>query len=141
MDTDSDDPAGADRPPGEDAHSAMAVLRTPALLRVTSAYFIFVTSEWATWIAMLVWAFDRGGASAAGLISVVQMVPATLAAPFAASIFERMRRDRALALGYGIQAATRLVVGFVLVSEAPAWLVFVTAAVAYTVMMRRAGRG
>ncbi len=132
MDTESDDSAAASRPSGGDAHSAMAVLRTPALLRVTSGYFIFVTSEWATWIAMLVWAFDRGGASAAGLISVVQMVPATLAAPFAASIFERMRRDQALAVGYGIQAVTRLIVGFVLVSDAPAWLVFFTAAVTTT---------
>ncbi|MCZ3386943.1 MAG: hypothetical protein LH630_08265, partial [Actinomycetia bacterium] len=62
MDTGSDDRAGVGRPSGDAAHSAMAVLRTPALLRVTSAYFIFVASEWATWIAMLVWAFDRGGA-------------------------------------------------------------------------------
>ncbi len=132
MDEDSEDPAAANRPSREDAHSAMAVLRTPALLRVIAAFFIFGTAEWATWIAMLVWAFDRGGAGAAGLISVVQMVPATLAAPFAASIFERMRRDHALALGYGIQAATRLAVGVVLVSDAPAWLVYFAAAVATT---------
>ncbi len=55
-------------------HSAMAVLRTPALRRVFTAFFIFGTAEWATWIAILVWAFDRGGASAAGLISVAQMI-------------------------------------------------------------------
>lgn len=132
MEAPNDDPAGTQASAADDSRSALAVLRTPALRRVVSAYLIFGTAEWATWIAMLVWAFDRGGAGAAGLISVVQMVPATLAAPFAASLFERMRRDRALALGYGVQAGTRLLVGIVLVLEAPSWVVYVAAAVTTT---------
>ncbi len=116
----------------EPPRSAIAVLRAPALLRVLTAFFLFGVSEWATWIAILVWAFEDGGASAAGLVSVVQMVPATLAAPFAASFVERMRRDHALALGYAIQAGTRLVVAIALVMDAPTVIVYITAAAATT---------
>jgi len=112
--------------------SALAVLRTSALRRVLGAFFLFGVSEWATWIAILVWAFETGGASAAGLVSVVQMVPATLAAPFVASFLERMRRDHALALGYALQAGSRLLVALVLVMDAPTVVVYVAAAIATT---------
>ena len=88
-----------------------AVLRTPSLRRVLLAFFIFNTTEWATWVAILVWAFDTGGAGSAGLIAVVQLIPATLAAPFAAVIGDRLRRDHALAVGYAVQSATLLTVG------------------------------
>jgi MFS family permease len=113
-------------------HPVAAVLATPALLRVLLAYFIFSTTEWATWIAILVWAYDIGGASAAGLIAVVQLVPATLAAPLAATIGDRIRRDRALALGYLTQAVTMLVVGIALVADLSNAFVYVAAAAAAT---------
>lgn len=132
MERGDDEPRASDLTSDNSDHSATAVLRTPALRRVLSAYFIFGTSEWATWIAILVWAFDTGGASAAGLVSVVQMIPATLAAPFAASLVERMRRDRALALGYVVQAGTRLVVAIGLVTNAPTAAIYVAAAMATT---------
>ena len=112
--------------------SAIAVLRTSALRRVLTAFFLFGVAEWATWIAILVWAFEHGGASAAGLVSVVQMVPATLAAPFVASFVERMRRDHALAFGYALQAASRLLVALVLVMDAPTAVVYLAAAIATT---------
>ncbi|HVQ88507.1 MAG TPA: MFS transporter, partial [Actinomycetes bacterium] len=132
MEQGSEDRVGTDPRGNEGTRSATAVLRTSALRRVLTAYLAFGISEWATWIAILVWAFDNGGASEAGLVSVVQMVPATLVAPFAASLVERMRRDHALALGYVIQGGTRLAVGIALVSDAPTWVVFFTAALATT---------
>jgi MFS family permease len=117
---------------GQDTHPVIAVLCTPALRRVLLAFFIFNTMEWATWIAILVWAFDEGGAGAAGLIAVVQLVPATIAAPFAGVLGDRRRRDQALALGYLIQVVFTLAVGVVLVADAPSPLVYLTAALAAT---------
>ena len=114
------------------SHPVVQVLRSPALRRVLLACLVFDTTELATWVAILVWAFDTGGAGAAGLIAVVQLVPATLAAPFTAVIGDRMRRDRALSLGYAIQSVAMVTVGLALVLDAPTAFVYVAAALAAT---------
>ena len=76
--------------------------------RVLGAFLIFSSAELATWIAILVWAYEVGGASAAALIAVIQLVPATLLAPFLSQLGDRLRRDRALSLGFVFQAVAFL---------------------------------
>ena len=109
-------------------HPMVAVLRAPALSRALGAFFVFNMAEWATYIAILVWAFESGGAAAAGLIAVVQLVPATIAAPFASVLGDRMRRDRALGVGYGAQSAALLLAAGALLLDAPEPVVYVAAA-------------
>ena len=103
-------------------------LRSRPLRRALVAYLVFNTAEWATWVAILVWAFDRGGASAAGLVAVVQLIPAGLVAPLGSVLGDRMRRSRALALGYAVQAVTMLVTAGVLAVDASFTVVAITAA-------------
>jgi MFS family permease len=81
-----------------------AVLSSRALRRVLAAFFLFTTAEYAIWIAVTVYAFGHGGATAAGVVMVAQLVPAALVAPLAATLGDRLRRDHALALGYATQA-------------------------------------
>lgn len=131
----ADKPSGVNpdsRPNDGGASPVMTVLRTGSFRRVLVSFFVFNTTEWATWIAILIWAFDYGGAGAAGLIALVQLVPASIAAPFAGVLGDRMRRDRALALGYTIQGLSTVVVGVVLVLEMPVPVVYIAAAVATT---------
>jgi predicted MFS family arabinose efflux permease len=82
-----------------------AVLSSHALRRVLSAFFLFTTAEYAIWIAVTVYAYGHGGATAAGVVMVAQLVPAALVAPLGATLGDRLRRDHALALGYTMQAA------------------------------------
>src|SRR5687767_6352742 len=107
-------------------------LRDPALRRIDAAFVGFTVAEWATWIAMLVYAFDQGGVVATGLVAVIQLIPAAVFAPFGASLAERFPRGRVLVAGYGAQALAMALTAAVLLADAPSWLVYLLAAIAAT---------
>jgi len=70
-----------------------AVARNRALAAVMVAYGAFSATQNAAWIAMLVYAYDRGGAGTAGAVAVAQLVPAALLAPVAAAVADRAHRS------------------------------------------------
>jgi MFS family permease len=106
-----------------------SAMRNGSLRRVLVAFFLFTAQEYAVWIAVIVYAFERGGAPAAGAVVVAQLLPAALAAPFTSTLGDRLRRDRALTLGYAIQACACSLLALAL-WKAPPLLAYVTAAVA-----------
>jgi len=103
------------------------VAREPVLARIEVAYLGFNMSEYATWIAMLVFAYGLGGAAATGLVSMIQLIPSGLVAPFAAFAGDRFRRDHALLAGYLLQAITLAVTAAALHADAPVPVILLAA--------------
>jgi MFS family permease len=106
-----------------------------ALARSLGAFTLFNIAEWASWIALLVWAYDRGGVRGSSAISLLQLVPAALLALPCAAFAARLPKRWALSVGYGIQALTLGLTSAALAFDAPYAVVAgaaVTASVAIT---------
>lgn len=107
-----------------------AVVRERNLRRVELAFFGFNMSEYATWIAILVYAYTRGGAGEVAFVSVIQLIPAAILAPFGAYAGDRFPRDRVLFVDYLIQGAALAAAGVALLLDAPVAVVYAFAVVA-----------
>jgi len=82
-----------------------ALAGNSGLRRVVGGYALFILTEYSVWIAMLVYAYSRGGATIAGVVAVAQLAPAALLAPVFAALADRRSPVVLLAGGYLVQAA------------------------------------
>lgn len=104
------------------------------LRRTLAAYAIFALVEYATWLAVTLWAFERGGVPMGSAVAVIQLVPAWLLSPALASLGGRLPRGRALLLVHAGVAGGALLTGRLLSLAAAAPLV-VGAATMTTLMI------
>ena len=107
-----------------------AILHSPALRRVELAFLLFNAVEFGTWIAILLYAYAATGPGSVGIVALVQLIPAAVVAPFAASLADRFRRDRVLLFGYMVQAAAFGATAVAMAAAAPPALVYAFAACA-----------
>lgn len=101
-----------------------AVWRNPGLRRVVGAYVGFNVGEWATWIAILIFAYERGGATESGVVALIQLAPAAVVAPLAAAFADRYRRERVLLTGYVLQAGAMATTAVAMATGAPIQVIY-----------------
>ena len=94
-----------------------AIRGLPGVLLGSSA---FVVAEYAEWVAILVYAYDRGGATEAGLVALAQLVPAALAAAVLARWLSRFRPARVLQAAYAVLAVVLVACGVGMLLDLPA---------------------
>jgi MFS family permease len=114
---------------------ARVVARNHGLLRLVLSYGIFITTEYAVWIAMLVYAYDNGGPSEAGLVAVAQLLPAAALAPALSIVADRYPPVRLLVGSYLVQGVAMTLVAGLILTEAPRLAVYAAAVVASTAIV------
>jgi len=110
----------------------VSVLRHPALRRMAGAFLAFSIGEWATWVAIVIYAYSRGGAAEAGLIAFIQLLPSIIIAPLAGSLGDRFPRARVLFAGYVVQAGAMAAAAVALWADLPAPVIYALATVTAT---------
>ncbi len=101
--------------------------RNRSLLLVELAWLAFNSAEWGVWLALMVWAYTYGGAAAASLIVIVQLVPSILIAPYLGAITDRARAGRVLFIGLLVMGVSMAGLAAAIALDAPPWLVYVLA--------------
>jgi len=112
----------------ESRNAFRAVFTNPDLRRLELSWAAGVPAYWAFIVALAVYAYDKGGATAVGVVGLIRILPAIVAGPVAGVLADRYSRERVL---FGVslaRAASTAVVAAALFADAPPWLVYVLAA-------------
>jgi MFS family permease len=101
--------------------------RNRSLLLVELAWLAFNSAEWGVWLTLMVWAYTYGGAAAASLIVIVQLVPSIFIAPYLGAITDRARPGRVLFIGLLIMGVSMVGLAAAMALDAPPVLIYVLA--------------
>jgi MFS family permease len=74
------------------------VLRNPNLRRIQLAWAGSNLGTWGYGVALSVFAYEHGGATAVGVVGLVRLIPAAIAAPFMGTLGDRHSRRLVMAL-------------------------------------------
>jgi MFS family permease len=102
------------------------------LRRTLLAYAAYDLVEFSIWLAVILFAYGKGGARLAGLTAVLQLIPAALLAPPLASIGDRLPRGTALVVAHAGVAVTTGLTALALAVGAPVSVVIVASTTATT---------
>jgi MFS family permease len=115
---------GLDRVLADQVGAVEDVFRNRDLRCLELAWGGFFVVEWATLLAVSVWAYGHGGASAVGLVGLLRMLPAAVALPFGSAVADRFPRHRVLVVVYVAQALLVAGVAGVIQAKGPAALTY-----------------
>jgi MFS family permease len=114
---------------GSGIYSSLAgALATAQLRRLQFGWAVSAVGGWVFFVALAVYAFDVGGATAVGAAALTRMVPAGLAAPLAGVLVDRRSRRDVLLGSIALRAVVLAGIGAAVASDAPLTLVLVLAA-------------
>ena len=105
------------------------VMREPNLRRLQLGWTAFFLVDSLSTVALSVWAFDHGGASAVGVLGLARLLPGAIALPFGAWAADRFPRRRVVTAVFVAMAVSQALIAIGLASDAPAVAVYVLVAV------------
>jgi MFS family permease len=111
----------------ESARAMREVFRNRGLRRLQLAWAGSIIGSWAYTVALVVFAFEQGGASAVGLVGLVRWLPSAFASPLAAILGDRFPRVRVMLVTDLLRAAALGAMAACVVTDAPAAAVYALA--------------
>jgi MFS family permease len=106
------------------------VFRNRALRQLQLAWAGSIIGSWAYTVALVVYAYHQGGASAVALVAVIRWVPAAVASPFASILGDRYPRVRVMLSADLLRASALVAMAVCVVTDTPAAIVYVLASIA-----------
>jgi cyclic nucleotide-binding protein/MFS transporter len=103
------------------------VSRNRSLTRLLGAYLLNVLVEYGEWISLLVYAYHRGGASEAGLVALVQLLPCIALGPVLTAQGSRFGIVRLLVISFAVEAVSLACCGVAILEGASVVLVYASA--------------
>lgn len=114
---------------GSGIYSSLAgALATAPLRRLQVGWAVSAVGGWVFFVALAVYAYDVGGATAVGAAALTRMVPAGLAAPLAGVLADRHSRRDVLLGSIALRALVLGAIGGAVAAAAPLALVLTLAA-------------
>ncbi len=101
-----------------------------ALIRLVVGHAMVVITEWASMVAVLVYAFEQDGARATGLASLAVLAPQLVGAPVAAALAGWLPAQRLRVAGLSVQAVGYGAAAWAAAAEAPVAVVVAATVVA-----------
>ena len=115
------------------ARSLEAVFRNRDLRRLQLAWAGSIAGNWSYLIALTVYAYDAGGAAAVGLVAVIRMLPAAIAAPFMSTLADRFPRKHVMVASDLVRAPLMVAGALTILLDGPAALVYLIVALSTVV--------
>ena len=109
-----------------------SVLRNPGIRRIELAWASGTAGDAALVIALLVAAFEDGGAVAVGILSLIRMAPTIIAGPLAGIPAARLPPARLLLSAHLVRAAGAIGATLAILADGPLAAIFLLAAISTT---------
>lgn len=115
---------GAARQIRESMRALGAVFANRDLARLIFGWGGMTFATWAYSLALAVYAFEQGGATAVGVAGLVRLLPGALASPFAGMLADRHSRKVVLVLSALLAALAIGLSAVAVIADAPSWVVY-----------------
>jgi MFS family permease len=115
---------------GESLRAFAAVFSNDDLRRLELAWSGSIIGQWGYEIALAIFAYRAGGATAVGLVGLVRLLPAAVVAPFAALLGDRFHRKRIMVAADLARACAMAGAAAAVFGGAPAAAVYALAVIA-----------
>jgi MFS family permease len=112
----------------ESRRALQAVFHNRALRQLQLAWAGSIIGTWAYSVALVVYAYDHGGASAVGLIALIRWLPAAIVSPFTAMLGDRYPRVPVMLASDLLRAVGLATMTVCVLTHAPVGTVYVLAA-------------